>query len=112
MSVVRRIPVNDPGRAAAAHRTELRQVLDGVLASGRYVQGPRHDAFEDELAAFLGVGHCLGVASGTDALELALLGVGCEAGRRGRRRGERRQATPPQPPAGSVCSCASPTSTR
>ena len=42
--------------------------------------GPKHDAFEDEFAAFLGVGHCLGVASGTDALELALLGVGCEAG--------------------------------
>ena len=80
ITAVKRIPVSDPGRAAAAQRTELRQVLDGVLASGRYVMGREHDAFEDELAAFLGVGHCLGVASGTDALELSLLGVGCEAG--------------------------------
>ena len=53
--------------------------------------GPEHDAFEDELAAFLGVGHCLGVASGTDALELALLGVGCEAGDEVVDRGELRR---------------------
>src|SRR5262245_2447465 len=80
ITAAKRIPVSDPGRAAAVQRTELRQVLDGVLASGRYVMGRQHDAFEDELATFLGVGHCLGVASGTDALELSLLGVGCEAG--------------------------------
>jgi dTDP-4-amino-4,6-dideoxygalactose transaminase len=80
IAAARRIPVCDPGRAAASQRTELRRVLDGVLASGRYVMGRQHDAFEDELATFLGVGHCLGVGSGTDALELSLLGVGCKAG--------------------------------
>jgi len=51
-----------------------------VVASGRYVHGPEHAAFEAELAAFLGVGACLGVASGTDALQLALAGVRCEPG--------------------------------
>jgi dTDP-4-amino-4,6-dideoxygalactose transaminase len=49
-----------------------------VLDSGRYVLGPEVEAFEREFAAFAGVGHCVGVASGTDALTIALraLGVG------------------------------------
>jgi dTDP-4-amino-4,6-dideoxygalactose transaminase len=51
-----------------------------VLDSGRYIHGPEHAAFEEELAAFLGVAHCAGVASGTDALELALAAVGCAPG--------------------------------
>ena len=51
-----------------------------MLDSGRYVHGPEHAAFEKELAAFLGVAHCAGVASGTDALELALAALGCTPG--------------------------------
>jgi dTDP-4-amino-4,6-dideoxygalactose transaminase len=49
-----------------------------VLDSGRYVLGPEVEAFEREFAAFAGVRHCVGVASGTDALTIALraLGVG------------------------------------
>ena len=49
-----------------------------VLESGRYVLGPEVEAFERELAAFVGVGHCVGVANGTEALTIALraLGVG------------------------------------
>lgn len=49
-----------------------------VLESGRYILGPEVEVFESELADFLGVSHCVGVASGTDALTLALraLGVG------------------------------------
>lgn len=49
-----------------------------VLRSGRYILGPEVEAFESELAAYLGVRHCVGVANGTDALTIALraLGVG------------------------------------
>jgi len=61
-------------------RAELSAVFDAFLESGRYVLGPETAAFEAEFAAFLGVRHCLGVASGTEALELALLAVGCEPG--------------------------------
>ena len=46
--------------------------LGRVLEAGWYVHGPEHEAFECELAAYVGARHCLGVASGTDALELAL----------------------------------------
>jgi dTDP-4-amino-4,6-dideoxygalactose transaminase len=49
-----------------------------VLESGRYVLGPEVEAFERELASFVGVRHCVGVANGTEALTIALraLGVG------------------------------------
>ena len=74
------IPVADPGRAVAVLREEILAAIERVLATGRYVHGPEHGAFEEELASFVGVAHCTGVASGTDALELALLAVGCAPG--------------------------------
>jgi dTDP-4-amino-4,6-dideoxygalactose transaminase len=75
-----RVPINDPRRSVLALRDELGAAFDRFLASGRYIRGPEHDAFERDLADFLGVGHCVGVASGTDALGLALVAVGCRAG--------------------------------
>ena len=78
--VTTRVPVSDPSRAALALREELAGVFERFLASGRYILGPEHAAFETEFAAFVGVGHCVGVASGTDALELALSAVGCRSG--------------------------------
>jgi dTDP-4-amino-4,6-dideoxygalactose transaminase len=72
--------LNDLGRGFAALEGELRQAVDGVLSSGWYVLGPQHDAFEQEFAAAVGADHCVGVANGTDALELAMLGVGCQPG--------------------------------
>ncbi|HLM06893.1 MAG TPA: DegT/DnrJ/EryC1/StrS family aminotransferase [Blastococcus sp.] len=74
------IPLNDLGRGFAALETELRGAVDQVLTSGWYVLGPQHDAFEREFAAATGAAHCVGVANGTDALELALLGAGCRPG--------------------------------
>lgn len=43
-----------------------------VCASGSFVLGPQVQAFEEAYARFCGVGHCVGVANGTDAIELAL----------------------------------------
>jgi len=75
-----KIPVCDPQRAVVASGEGMSTLFTRFLSIGRYVHGPEHAAFEEELAAYLGVAHCLGVASGTDALELALLAVGCRAG--------------------------------
>jgi dTDP-4-amino-4,6-dideoxygalactose transaminase len=61
-------------------REELESVFGRVLASGRYVLGPEHAGFEHELSAYLGVKHSIGVASGTDALQLALAGLGLRPG--------------------------------
>lgn len=73
------IPFNDLRRAVAARRPEHEAALARVAESGWYVLGPEGRAFEDEFAmAVCGGGHAAGVASGTDAIELALraLGVG------------------------------------
>ena len=66
------VPMNDLARALAAERPVLHQALEAVVSSGWLVQGPEHDAFEHELAAYVGTTRAVGVASGTDALELAL----------------------------------------
>lgn len=64
------------GYLAAAH--EIDAAIRRVLASGHYILGPEVEAFEREFAAYLGTAGAVGVANGTDALELALraLGVG------------------------------------
>jgi dTDP-4-amino-4,6-dideoxygalactose transaminase len=59
--------------ADAAHR---------VLSSARYVLGEEVAAFEREFADYCGTSHCVGVANGTDALELALRAAGVERGDR------------------------------
>jgi dTDP-4-amino-4,6-dideoxygalactose transaminase len=51
-----------------------------VVAEGSFILGPDVESFEREFARFSGVGHCVGVASGTDALELALRARGVGPG--------------------------------
>ena len=71
----------DLGRAVAADRDELDAAVARVLASGRFVLGDEVAGFERELPAALGAaGPAIGVASGTDAIELALRGLGVGPG--------------------------------
>jgi dTDP-4-amino-4,6-dideoxygalactose transaminase len=74
------LPVNDLSRDALALQAETRDALERVAASGWYLQGPERVAFEEEFSAYVGVEHCVGVANGTNAIELALLAVGCRPG--------------------------------
>ena len=64
----------------AAIGAEIREVVDRVLASQQLVLGKEGAALEKELAAFCGVSHGVGVASGTDALILALRACDVYAG--------------------------------
>ncbi|WP_149202572.1 DegT/DnrJ/EryC1/StrS family aminotransferase [Actinotalea subterranea] len=75
------VPMNDLGRALTAERDQLLAAFTGTLDSGWLVQGPEHAAFEDALAQYVGADQAVGVASGTDALELALR-ASMPAGRR------------------------------
>lgn len=67
---------------AAAFGLDLGQVLHEVLDSQRYILGPQVQAFERAFAAYVGVAHAVGVANGTDALELALRALGIGPGQR------------------------------
>jgi aminotransferase EvaB len=70
--------INDLKRHHDSIAAELRAALERVLARGWYILGPEVEAFESEFAEACGAAACVTVASGTDALELALraLGVG------------------------------------
>jgi dTDP-3-amino-3,4,6-trideoxy-alpha-D-glucose transaminase len=70
----------DPRRVYEAQREELDGAFRRVLEFGRLVLGPEVEAFERELAALCGTDHAAGVASGTDALELALRALELPAG--------------------------------
>ena len=54
--------------------------IANVLEDGRFILGPEVTAFEAEFAAACGSAEAVGVANGTDALELALRGVGVGPG--------------------------------
>jgi dTDP-4-amino-4,6-dideoxygalactose transaminase len=72
------LPQANPGASYAAQRQEIDAAVARVLAKGRYILGDEVDAFETEFAAYLGVESAVGVACGTDAIELALRA--CEIG--------------------------------
>lgn len=66
------IPQTDPRAGYFERKTEIDAAVARVLASGQYIGGRELEAFEAAFAAWLGVGHAVGTASGTDAIELAL----------------------------------------
>ena len=72
------IPVADPSRQYHDHADLFEQAAAGVLRGGRYILGQETLNFERAFADYLGVAHCVGVNSGTDAIVLALraLGIG------------------------------------
>lgn len=72
------IPQANPLSNFLAHRQEIDLAVQSALESGRYINGPQTKAFEEEFAQYHGVKECVGVASGTDAIVLALraLGIG------------------------------------
>ena len=70
----------DLRRVTQARRRDLDAALSEVLDAGRFILGEKGEAFERAFAAFCGVAHGVGVASGTDALRLALDACGVGAG--------------------------------
>ena len=72
------VPIFDLTRQYKAIKPEIDKAIQRVVESGRFILGPEVEYFERELAEFCGVKHAIGVASGTDALFIALraLGIG------------------------------------
>jgi dTDP-4-amino-4,6-dideoxygalactose transaminase len=75
-----RIPLFDTPEVLQELRPELQRRVSAVIESGRFIGGPEVQAFEGELAAYLGVEHVVGVGNGTDALTIALLALGVGPG--------------------------------
>lgn len=61
-------------------KPELDRRLADVLRHGRYILGPEVQELEARLADYVGVGHCVTVANGTDALQIALMALGVGPG--------------------------------
>lgn len=74
------IPVANPGLQFKAYQKKINDAIQNVLSSGWYILGEQVRLFEKEFADFLGVPYCISVASGTDALILALKAVGIHQG--------------------------------
>jgi dTDP-3-amino-3,4,6-trideoxy-alpha-D-glucose transaminase len=74
------VPFADLTRRVASLQPELSEAVDRVLRSGWLLLGPETEAFEHEFAAFCGRRHAIAVASGTEALRLALVAMDVGAG--------------------------------
>jgi dTDP-4-amino-4,6-dideoxygalactose transaminase len=74
------VPLFDTRTSVEPLLPRLRERAAEVLAAGRYVLGPEVEAFERELADYVGVRHVVGVANGTDAITIALRAMGVGAG--------------------------------
>src|SRR5690242_13691335 len=59
---------------------ELVSILQDTLRTAGFIGGPKVEEFEREFAKFCDASHCVGVASGTDAVRFALTAAGVKAG--------------------------------
>lgn len=74
------IPMVDLKQQYLEMKDEIDSGILNALESTQFILGPNVKAFEEESAKYLGVKHCLGVNSGTDALHLALIAAGVGKG--------------------------------
>jgi dTDP-4-amino-4,6-dideoxygalactose transaminase len=70
----------DLGAQRERIRDRLKAAIDQVVEDGRYILGPQVTEFENRLAAYVGVKHCIACANGTDALLLPLYASGIGPG--------------------------------
>lgn len=74
------ILMNDFAAEPAALQEEERTAVERVLRSGRFILGPEGQQFEEAWARFCGVGFCIGLANGMEAIELGLRALQIGAG--------------------------------
>jgi dTDP-4-amino-4,6-dideoxygalactose transaminase len=76
----RPIQLFDMKAQQALIRAELDRRIAAVLDSGAFINGPEVRELEQKLAAFAGCAHAVGVSSGTDALQIAMMAEGIGRG--------------------------------
>lgn len=72
--------INDINAHITAHKDEILNAVQKVINSGWVVLGPEVKNFESGFAKYIGVQYCVGVANGTDAIEIGLRAAGIVAG--------------------------------
>ena len=77
---LRPMPFSDLKAQYAALRQSIHERMQRVLDHGQYIMGPEVKELEDRLAAYVGTRHCISVASGTEALLIAMMGSGIGRG--------------------------------
>jgi len=74
------IPILDLSAQYVGIRAAVRAAIDAVLDGQQFILGPAVSRFEGQMARYLGCAHAAGVASGSDALLLALMALGIGPG--------------------------------
>src|ERR1700682_1062698 len=75
-----RVPLLDLKAQYASIRSEVMETIARVCESQYFILGPEVTALEEEVARFCGIGHAVGVSSGTDALLAALMAIDLKPG--------------------------------
>jgi len=74
------VPLVDLQAQRTAVADEVAEGWQQVLAQTTFIGGPQVAAFEEQYREFIGAGHCVGLANGTDAIEIALRALGIGVG--------------------------------
>lgn len=80
MNNVKKISFIDLECQQSRIRESINRRIENVLNHGQYIMGPEIGELESRLAAYVGVKHCITVASGTDSLMIAMMALGVGAG--------------------------------
>jgi dTDP-4-amino-4,6-dideoxygalactose transaminase len=75
-----RVPLLDLSEQYRALGDSIREAINDVLVSGRFILGPKVEAFEKATCAYCNTPHAIGVSSGTDALLAILMALGIGRG--------------------------------
>ena len=70
----------DLNRKYSLRSSEIDAAIKRVLMSGNFIMGNELETFESKFSQYVGIENCIGVANGTDAIELALRAIGIEKG--------------------------------
>ena len=75
-----RVPLLDLSEQYRALGDSIREAINDVLGSGRFILGPKVDVFEKAMCTYCNTPHAIGVSSGTDALLAILMALGIGRG--------------------------------
>ncbi len=75
-----KIPFVDLHAQYLSIKAEIDSAIAEVIANSAFIRGPHVEKFEQAWAGTLGVKHCVSCANGTDALYIAMRGLGVKSG--------------------------------